>query len=66
MELLSAIIDANTNAHAGCKNLAIPLSVATSWNALDLKFTATGNAEATHLPLHLLTLEETLSVSDAY
>lgn len=59
-ELLSEVIE--TSGTAKSKNLAVPVCVTTRWEAVDLRWTETGNALATYLPMHVLTLAQTEAV----
>ena len=61
-ETLSSCIGTNADAVDRSKNLVVPITVTTRWESLDLKYTETGKAQSTYLPMHLLTCDQTQAV----
>ena len=60
-EFLHSLVEMNSRA-GGPNNLAIPICVTTRHTCMDLKCTASQQAQAVSLPMPLLTLEETYAV----
>jgi hypothetical protein len=54
-ELLSELISTNNSAPADCNDLALPVTVSVRLDAVNLRWTPSGKAKATYLPVRLLT-----------
>ena len=63
-QFLSSIINTNSAADPKSRSLVVPLTVTTRWTSISLKWTASGLAKASYLPVRLLTLRHTLEVRD--
>ena len=61
-QYLSKIINTNSAASRKSCSLCIPLTVTTRWSSISLKWTESGMAKATYLPVLLLSLHDTLEV----
>ena len=62
MEFLHAIVSMNSTAVGESKDLAVPVVVTTRHSAVDLRWTPSGEAEATYLPMRSLSIVQTQAV----